>query len=367
MKRPLVQEDHKEPKDERRCIVVGSGGQDGRILVERMRSEGHSVVGIARRSSTLLPGNAHERTGRGHSTEAESLPPVDILDAAAVEKLIAGVSPQEVYYLAAFHHSAEQKMDSTRELFERSFAVHVAGLLNFLEAIRLHSPHTRIFYASSARIFGVPRDVPQDETTPVNPDCVYGISKAAGQRCVRFYRDVHGLFAASGILYNHESPSRPPTFVTQKIVRGAVAVKAERQSTLTLGDLDAVVDWGYAPDYVDAMIRILAANEAEDFVIATGEPHTVREFAETAFGLVGLDWQRHVEVAQGIVYRPRRSLIGNPARLTAATGWRPAVSFPELVRLLVEAETLRLQTADFPEQPSDKAAKSATGSGHAQS
>lgn len=311
----------------KRCLVVGHAGQDGRILFDRLRSEGDFVVGIDRAEARRSDGAAAA--------------PVDILDRRAVARLIADVTPDEVYYLAAFHHSSEQKLEETGELFERSFAVNVNGLLNFLEAVRAGSPGTRLFYASSSRVFGRPESCPQDETTAMNPECVYGITKAAGQRCVRYYRQTHGLFAACGILYNHESPLRPPAFVTQKIVRGAVAIKSGTQAKIVLRDLDAVVDWGYAPDYVEAMTRILALDAADDFVIATGEPHTVRQFAETAFEMVGLDWEAHVEASPGAAAGQRRVLAGNAARLTAATGWKPSVSFAELVRILIQAEEAR--------------------------
>ncbi len=280
-------------------IVVGSAGQDGRILFERLRREGRVVVGIGVEGVEC--------------TEPIDLPRVDILDAAVVERLIEKISPEEVYYLAAYHHSAEEKPEEIRELFERSFAVQVSGLLNFLEAIRRRSAQTRLFYASSSRVFGIPKIVPQDETTPMDPDCAYGISKAVGTRCVRYYRQTQGLFVVSGILYNHESPLREAKFVTQKIVHAAIAIRAGRQSKLTLGSLDAVVDWGYAPDYVDAMLRMLAMREAEDLVIASGKPHTVREFVEIAFGLVGLDWRQYVEVAPGLLALRPRIMWATPA------------------------------------------------------
>jgi GDPmannose 4,6-dehydratase len=314
----------------KRTIVVGSAGQDGRILFERLRREGRFVVGVG------LEGV--------ECTEPIDLPRIDILDAAAVESLIERISPEEVYYLAACHHSAEENPVETGELFERSFAVQVSGLVHFLEAMRRRSARTRLFYASSCRVFGIPKIVPQDETTPIDPDCAYGISKAAGMRCLRYYRQAHGLFAVSGILYNHESPLREAKFVTQKIVHAAVAIRAGRQSKLMLGDLDATVDWGYAPDYVDAMLRMLAMPEAEDLVIATGKPHTVREFAEIAFGLMELDWRQYVELAPGLLARRPRILVGNAGRLAAVTGWAPSVSFPEMIRLLVQAEQCRQAT-----------------------
>ncbi len=311
----------------KRSVVVGSNGQDGRLLFDRLCAAGDFVVGVAK--------------GHARSSDGGNIPPVDILQPSDVDGLISTVQPDRVYYLPAFHHSAEQKLEETRELFEKSFAVHVTGLLHFLDAIRLRSPETRLFYASSARIFGVPQCLPQDETTPVNPDCVYGISKAAGQRCVKYYRGAHAMFAATGILYNHESPLRGPTFVPQKIVRGAVAIKRGLQSKIVLGDLDAVSDWGYALDYLDAMTRILELDQPDDFVIATGEPRTVRQFVETAFELVGLDWKSHVEVAPNLISRQRRSLVGSAVRLRAATGWQPSVSFAELVQILVQAEEAR--------------------------
>jgi len=311
----------------KRVIVVGSSGQDGAILFERLRARGDYVVGID--------------LDRIRCTEPADFPPLSILEPAAVERLVAAVVPDEVYYLAAFHRSAEESAANDRVDFERSFAIQVSGLLNFLAAIQQKSPQSRLFYAGSARIFGIPDRCPQDEETPIAPDCVYGISKATGMRCVGYYRQTYGLFAVSGILYNHESPRRPPRFVTQKIIRAVAAIKAGEQSRLLLGDLDAVVDWGYAPDYVDAMLRMLDLAEPRDFIVATGEPHTVREFAEVAFGYAGLDWQRHVEVAPSLVSRHPRKLVGDPQRLKAATGWQPSVSFSDMIRLLLEAEERR--------------------------
>ncbi len=164
-------------------------------------------------------------------------------------------------------------------------------------------------------------------------------------RCVRYYRRTHGIFAVSGILYNHESPRRSPRFVTQKIVRAVAAIKAGEQSRLSLGDLDAVVDWGYAPDYVEAMIRMLDMAEPQDFIVATGEPRTVREFAEVAFAYAGLDWRQHVEVVPSLVSRQPRKLVGNPQRLKEATGWSPSVGFSEMIRILLAAEERRREHA----------------------
>jgi GDPmannose 4,6-dehydratase len=308
----------------KRVIVVGSAGQDGRILLERMRGEGRLVLGLDQRGV--------------EGTDGDAMAPIDILDAAAVEHLLAGFQADAIYYLAAFHHSSEESAGNDRELFQKSFDINVFGVLNFLEAMRKISPRARLFYAASSHVFGACDGPRQDETTPFNPDSVYGITKAAGANCARFYRAAHGLYAAVGILYNHESSFRPPRFVTRKIVSSAVNIKLGRQEKLVLGDLEASVDWGYAPDYVDAMIRIMQLPEPRDFVVATGQPHTVREFVEIAFGLLGLDWRRHVEVSPALVAKPRNNLSGNSARLTAATGWKPSVSFAEMIALLVQAQ-----------------------------
>jgi GDPmannose 4,6-dehydratase len=262
---------------------------------------------------------------------------VDILDAAAVENAVRAFAPEEIYYLAACHHSSQERPPGDRELFQQSFAINVFGLVNFLEAMRLIGGPARLFYAASSHVFGV-APTPQDETTPFRPDSAYGITKAAGAECVRFYRQTHGLFAAVGILYNHESPWRRPQFVTQKIARAAAAIKAGRENRLVLGDLEAAVDWGYAPDYVDAMIRILALPQPDDFVVATGQAHTVREFVEIAFGLLGLNWKEHVQVTPGLIVAPPRDLVGKADKLIAATGWKPSVTFAELVALLVRAQ-----------------------------
>jgi len=314
----------------KQVIIVGSAGQDGRILFDRMRREACRVHGIDRHFA--------------ESTETPGLGLIDILDSAAVERAIEATTPDEVYYLAAFHQSAEEKVDGTLGVIQRSHAVNVLGLLHFLEAMRRKSPRTRLFYAASARIFGMPERAPQDETTPLHPDCVYSINKAAAVQYVRYYRQAHSLFAVSGILYNHESPLRPPHFVSQKIVRAAAAVKLGIQSRLVLGDLDAVVDWGYAPDFVDAMIRMLNLPQPEDFVVATGEPHSVREFVEIAFGSQGLDWTRHVDVDPTLVSPRRRMLVGDASRLRRATGWNPSLSFAEMIALLVGTEVCRRET-----------------------
>ena len=202
--------------------------------------------------------------------------------------------------------------------------------------MRLHAPKARLFYAASSLCFGDATESPQTESTPLAPRCVYGITKTAGVQCCRLYRQTHGLYALSGFLYNHESPLRPEKFVTQKIVRAAKAIARGEQSELILGDLSARIDWGWAPDYADAMTRTLRLPEARDFVIATGETHSVRDFVEIAFTRVGLDWQNYVKENTVLLQRRNAPLVGDASLLRQLTGWKPMVTFPEMIDLLLQ-------------------------------
>jgi GDPmannose 4,6-dehydratase len=242
----------------------------------------------------------------------------------------------EIYYLAAFHHSSQERPASEEETLEKSHDIHVTGLRNVLNAMKEHQPDARLFYAASSYIFGNPPTPIQDETTPLNATSAYGVTKAAGVQLCRQYR-AEGLFASVGILYNHESGQRPETFVAQKILNTGRRIAAGSAEKLVLGDLSAKVDWGYAPDCVDAMIRILRLPQPDDFIIATGESHSVREFVELAFAALGLDWKSHVVENPSLLGSPKPPLVGNPNKLKRMTGWRPSVSFEQMVRLLLEA------------------------------
>jgi GDPmannose 4,6-dehydratase len=304
-------------------IIVGGEGQDGRLLREHLRRGGREVMSIGRCSTQSEP--------------PRELRPVDILDATAVTTLISAIRPTEVYYLPAYHHAAEAAPPEPGELLRRSFSIHVDGLVNFLEAIRTTSPTTRLFYAGSSHIFGEAAGPMQDESTPLQPRCAYGISKAAGVHCCRWYRSAHGVFASVGILYNHESPLRREQFVSQKIVRAAVAAARGRREKLVLGDLSAQIDWGYAPDFVDAMTRIMALKQPDDFVVATGEAHSVGEFAGIAYEALGLNAADHVEEDRSILRKHPLTLIGESSKLRAAAGWKPSTTFVQMVQALVRA------------------------------
>jgi GDPmannose 4,6-dehydratase len=291
-------------------VIIGAHGQDGRLLSEQLEAEGHPVVKI----------------GRGD---------ISLTNQTEVGTLVSRLQPREVYYLAAHHHSAEDTFDSNEAiLFQSSFEVHVTGLVNFLEAIRTRSPQTRLFYAASSHIFGQGGAGAQNEQTPFQPHCIYGITKASGVQCCRYYRQKHSVFASAGILYNHESCLRAPQFVSQKIIQSALAIAAGNQHKLVLGDLSARIDWGYAPDYVKAMRNILELSEPDDFIIATGESHSVREFVEIAFEAAGLNPDNHVVESPDLITKSPRSLIGDASKLRS-TGWERTVSFRQMVLILL--------------------------------
>ncbi|MDR3553442.1 MAG: GDP-mannose 4,6-dehydratase [Syntrophobacteraceae bacterium] len=308
----------------KRALIVGASGQDGRLLGELLLSKGYLVHGLTRIApSADLPWECSQ---------------INILDSTDVDACLGKTRPDEIYYLAAFHHSAQDKISmSVRDLFQRSFDVHVYGLTNFLETIKTKFPMTRLFYASSSHVFGLPSQEKQTESTPVIPISPYGISKAAGMACCRHYREHGSIHASAGILYNHESNLRNVEFLSRKITDGIGKIMHNRDHKIILGDLNARVDWGYAPDYVEAMLQIVQMPYADDYIIATGESHSVEEFVEKAFECVGLDWRNHVEEDSQILWNKRLGgpLVGDSTKLRQSTGWMPTVTFAEMVCKLV--------------------------------
>lgn len=306
------------------AVIVGARGQDGRLLTELLRSKAYRLVCVDQGQLTVegLPGRD----------------PVDITRRGDVRDLVQHVQPDEVYHLAAVHHSSQETARPDLELFRASYEVNFFSLLHFLDAVRLHSPRTRLFYAASSLVFGEPPTEVQTEQTPFSPGSVYAMTKVDGLLACRQYRAAHGLFASVGILYNHESKYRADKFLTRKVVRAAVAIKRGATEPLALGDLEASVDWGYAPDYVEAMHAMLQAPQPDDFIVATGARHTVREFVELAFREVGLDWRKHVVAAGQAMGRQAWTRIGDAGKLIRATGWRPRTGFEDMIRLLVRDE-----------------------------
>ena len=320
----------------KRALVIGCRGQDGSYLMELLESKDYEVVGLDSK------GCVQKATGSGCTIAEPGA--VDLCNEEQVRKLISEAQPGEIYFLAAFHHSSERAASEPHELMERSMAVNALALNHVLGAVVTFSPGSRVFYAASSRLFGNAVAPLQDELTPYNPICAYGISKAAGAWLCRYYREELKVHCSVGILYNHESPRRGSNFVSQKIARAAVAIKRGSQARLTVGNLDAEVDWGYAPDYVEAMWNILQAECAGDYVIASGALHSVRDFVSTAFGAVGLDWREYVDVDQTILPtrgRPQATLCGDSKKLRSLTGWQPRISFEQMVNSMVSAEMVR--------------------------
>jgi GDPmannose 4,6-dehydratase len=309
-------------------LVIGASGQDGTFLIELLAQRGDKVVGVDQ--------------NKVWSTPAENWDAVDILNQQEVFALVKKTQPAECYYLPAFHHSAEDAslLSGDPQLFDRSYAVHVRGLIHFLHAIAQTSRHTRLFYAASSHVFGSPSVQSQDESTPLNPENIYGITKTMGIHCCRHFRLELGVFAAAGILYNHESHLRPAKFLSQKIVRGVLAFQRDKSKRLVLGNLNAVVDWGYAGDYAEAMTRILGHTTPEDFVVATGKPHTVGEFLQIACNIAGVDWRECAVTDSSLLKKKPVLLVGDSNKLRRLTGWQPRVSFPEMIGIMMKAARL---------------------------
>ncbi len=304
----------------RTAIIVGVNGQDGQLLRASLATKAYSVVGISR-TEIFLPPPSPPRS-------------FSIADRDQVNELMKYLRPDEVYYLAAHHHSSEERSENDLDLLQKSFEVNVFYPANFLQAIKDWCPKAKLFYACSSMIFGRPTSEVQDEDTKFSPRSTYASSKLAGLLlCRRFAAE--GVFAATGILYNHESHLRSDRFVSKKIINAAVAAYRGESVGLAIGMLEASADWGYAPDFVDAMQRILELDEPHEFIVATGVRHTVREFVEVAFRCVGLDHATFVREDLSLLKDQPASLVGNFQRLSRWTGWRPSISFDEMVELLM--------------------------------
>ena len=317
-----------------RALITGIGGQDGSILAELLLEHGYDVAGLVRPGADHYP-NLDAFQDRVELVEA------DLLDQGSLTKALAATAPAEVYNLAA---PSFVPASWERPVETAGFAA--VGATSMLEAIRAVDPSIRFYQASSSEIFGEPLDSPQTESTPLNPVTPYGVAKAYAHFIVHSYRRQYGLFACSGILYNHESPRRPLQFLPRKVAHGAAAISLGLEEELVLGDLDSRRDWGYAGDYVRAMWLMLQQDEPGDYVVASGEDHSVRELVECAFARVGLDWHDHVRVdpafQRGAAELHR--LVGDPKRAQERLGWRREIGFEQLVHLLVDADLERLHT-----------------------
>ena len=312
----------------KRALITCITCQDGSYLAELLLKKGYSVHGLIRRSSHA----PFERIR--HLLDRIELMEADLADQASLDSAVDCVRPHEVYNLAA-----PSFVPSSWRQPELTGAVGALGVTRLLEAVRRSAPRARFYQASSSEMFGKAERTPQDESTPFHPRSPYGVAKCYGHFITVNYRECYGLFACSGICFNHESPRRGPDFVTRKISLGAARVKLGLIRELRIGNLDAKRDWGFAGDTVDAMWRMLQQDEPRDYVIATRESHSVREFAKLAFSLLGLDWKRHVKVDKTLL-RPAEvcELLGDPSKAARELGWRPKVRFRELVQMMVQAD-----------------------------
>ena len=325
---------------DKRALITGITGQDGSHLADLLLEKGYEVFGMVRRSST----ESFERIS--HLVDRVTLVQADLLDQPSLVGAIEEAQPAEIYNLAAqsFVPTSWKQPVLTAEFT-------AVGVTRLLEAMRRVDPSIRFYQASSSEMFGKVREVPQTETTPFYPRSPYGVAKVYGHFITVNYRESYGLFAVSGILFNHEGPRRGLEFVTRKVSDGVARIKLGLADELRLGNLDAKRDWGYAGDYVEAMWMMLQADEPEDYVVATGEEHSVKEFAQIAFEHAGIDMERHVVVDPAFL-RPAEvdHLVGDATKARAKLGWESRVSFRELAEMMVDADIERLTaTATRPE------------------
>ncbi|MBN1121461.1 MAG: GDP-mannose 4,6-dehydratase [Anaerolineae bacterium] len=316
-----------------KALITGITGQDGSYLAEFLLKKGYEVIGLVRRTSTVN----FERIG--HIQDDLTLVSGDMLDQTSLHNIIADHRPDEVYNLAA-----QSFVGTSWEQPVFTGQVTAIGVTRILDAIRMVDPSIRFYQASSSEMFGKVREVPQSENTPFYPRSPYGVAKVYGHWITVNYRESYNMHATSGILFNHESPRRGLEFVTRKITDGAARIKLELTDKLALGNLDARRDWGYAKDYVRAMWLMLQQDEPDDYVVATGETHSVEELCEAAFGTLNLDWHDYV-VQDPRYMRPAEVdlLVGDPRKAQKKLGWEPEVTFKKLVEIMVEADMERLQ------------------------
>ena len=327
-------------KAPKKALITGITGQDGSYLAELLLSKGYEVHGLVRRSSSVNTSRIDHLLHASHQSETKLfLHYGDLSDGSRLITLVESIQPDEIYQLAAQSHvrvsfdEPEHTGDSTG-----------LGTIRLLEAVRMIGLETRFYQASSSEMFGA-SPPPQKEDTPFYPRSPYGAAKVYSYWVTKNYRESYDMFASNGILFNHESPRRGETFVTRKITRAVARIVAGKQDKLYLGNLDAVRDWGYAPEYVEAMWLMLQAESPDDFVVSTGTEHTVRDFLQFSFGRVGLEWEKYVEFDEKHL-RPAEvdALVGDATKVREATGWSPRVLTPELAQIMVDADQRILES-----------------------
>src|SRR5216684_1515376 len=318
-----------------KALITGITGQDGSYLAELLLSKGYEVFGVIRRSSSFNTGRLDQIYQDPHVPDAHlRLVYGDLNDASSLNRILRTIRPDEIYNLGAQSH-----VRVSFDIPEYTAEVTAVGTLRLLEAIRESGMSPKFYQASSSEMFGKVQEIPQRETTPFYPRSPYGAAKVYAYWITVNYREAYNLFACNGILFNHESPRRGETFVSRKITRAATRIREGLQEKLFLGNLEAKRDWGYAPEYVEAMWLMLQQDQPDDYVIGTGETHSVKEFMAEAFGYVGLDWRKYVEFDPKYV-RPTEvdTLLAATTKAREQLSWKPKLSFPELVRIMVDAD-----------------------------
>ncbi|HZC75770.1 MAG TPA: GDP-mannose 4,6-dehydratase [Gaiellaceae bacterium] len=320
----------------RKAFITGITGQDGSYLAEILLEKGYDIYGMIRRSSSF-------NTARiDHIFGDLELVYGDLGDGSVLNRLMRTIRPDEVYNLGAQSH-----VQVSFEIPEFTADTTGMGTLRLLDAIREEGVRCRFYEAGSSEMFGKVVETPQTEKTPFYPRSPYGVSKVFGYWITRNYREAYGMYAVNGILFNHESPRRGPTFVTRKVTRAIGAILRGEQDELRLGNLEAKRDWGFARDYMEGAWQMLQADQPDDYILATGETHSVRELLDEAFGYAGLDWQRYVQIDERY-FRPAEvdMLLGDASKAKEKLGWGPSVRFPELVRMMVDHDRERRQTEE---------------------
>jgi len=318
----------------KRALITGITGQDGSYLAELLLAKGYEVYGIIRRSSSFNTGRIDHLIKDSHDNPKLRLMYGDMLDSSVLSNILRTVRPDEIYNLAAQSH-----VRVSFDIPEYTSDSVALGTLRLLEAIRQENMEITFYQASSSEMYGKVLQVPQNEQTQFNPRSPYACAKVFAHNITKTYREAYNMFACTGILFNHESPRRGETFVTKKITKAVARIKLGKQQYLYLGNLGAKRDWGYAPEYVEAMWKMLQQSEPDDFVIATGETHSVQEFVEEAFGLVELNWKDHIRIDPNY-YRPAEVdiLLGDCSKAKQKLGWEPKTKFKQLVKIMLEAD-----------------------------
>lgn len=318
------------------AFITGITGQDGSYLAEFLLSKGYEVHGIIRRASAFNTARLDHLLfdGQKEKTDGLHLHYGDLVDSSNLNRLLEEIKPDEIYNLAAQSH-----VKVSFEVPEYTAEIDALGVLRILDAIKERGFKTKFYHASTSELFGLVQEIPQKETTPFYPRSPYAVAKLYAFWIVKNYQEAYKLFACNGILFNHESPRRGENFVTRKITRGIANILAKKQDYLYLGNIEAKRDWGYAPEYVEFMWKMLQNSRPDDFVIGLGETHTVREFIEEAFNYASLDWKEHVKV-DSRYYRPTEVdlLIADPTKAKQKLCWEPKIRFKELVRIMIDAD-----------------------------